>query len=247
MIRTLIGLGLCCLLRASDPAPQAPQRPPQLGEKVQVSKTERSDFPSGGALHLRHSIGELTIEGWDEAGLEITTIKSSKVGVEGHERDKAVKLLDSVKISTERKGDEVTVSTSFPEHRRILRPFEGRTDFDLEYRIKVPRNAKVTVEHTMGEVHIDDMRGEIHATDEMGLITVRVPDGQYAIDAKSKLGAVNSDFLGDEKSRKWLGHTFLANPPANAQKMFLRIERGDIIVIQMHQPAPPAPVAPSGK
>jgi len=244
----LIGLGICCLLRASDSTPKASlEAPPQLPQKVQVSHTERLDFPSSGTLRLKNSIGELTIEGWDQAGLEITTIKSSKVGVEGPERDKAVKLLDSVKISTERKGDEVTVSASFPKHSKIARPFEGMTDFDLEYRIKVPRNAKLTVEHTQGEVHIEDIGGEIHATADRGLITVHVPDGQYAIDAKTKIGAVNSDFTGGEKSKKWLGHTFMASAPADAQKMFLRVEYGDIIILRMNQPPPPASVAPSGK
>jgi hypothetical protein len=244
----LIGLGLCCLLRASDSTPKASlEAPPQLPQKLQVSNTERSDFPSGGTLRLKNSIGELTIEGWDQPGLEITTIKSSKVGVEGPERAKAVKLLDNVKIVTERKGDEVTVSTSFPKHSKIARPFLGMTDFDLEYRIKVPRNAKLTVEHTQGDVHIDDVSGEIHATADRGLITVHVPDGQHAIDAKTKIGAVNSDFLGDEKSKKWLGHTFLAGAPADAQKIFLRANYGDIIVLKMNQPPPPAPLAPPGK
>jgi hypothetical protein len=151
-----------------------------------------------------------------------------------------------VKTATERKGDEVTISTSFPKHGKIARPFLGMTDFNLEYRIKVPRNAKLTVEHTIGEVHIDNVSGEIHTTGEMGLISVRVPDGQYAIDAKSKLGAVESDFPGSEKGTKWFGHAFLESGPADAQKMFLRIEYGDIIVLRMHQPPPPAAV-PSGK
>jgi hypothetical protein len=243
--RPLIGLALCCVLHAADSAPKASPAPPALGDKVEVSDTVRSDFPSGGTLHLKNSVGELNIEGWDETGLEITTIKSTKIAVSGAERDRAVKLLDRVKIATDRKGDEVTVSTSFPKHSRLARPFEGMTDFDLEYRIKIPRNAKLTVEHAQGEVHIDDIRGEIHAVDERGLITVRVPDGHYAIDARSKLGSVNCDFTGSEKTQRWLGHTFLAGAPADSQKIFLRVNFGDIIVIKMNQP--PAPVAPLGK
>ncbi len=243
MIRAaLIGVGICCLLRADDPAPG--HRAP---DKVQVTNTETSDFPSGGTLHLKNSIGELTIEGWDQAGLEMTTIKSSKIAVEGQAREKEVKLLDSVKIATERKGDEVTISTDFPKHGKIARPFLGKTDFDLEYRIKVPNNARLTIDQDMGEVHIDNVSGEIHATDRMGLITVRLPDGPYAIDAKSKLGAVESDFPGNEQRRKFFGHTFLENSPTPAQKMFLRVGYGDIIIVRMHQPAPPAPGGPSGK
>jgi hypothetical protein len=261
----LIILGLCCLLRAEDRAPQ----------KVQVTNTERSDFPSGGTLHLKNSIGELAIEGWDQAGMEMTTIKSSKVAVEGQEREKATKLLDNVKVTTERKGDDVTISTAFPKHGKLARLFVGMTDFDLEYHIKIPRNARLVIDHDAGEVHIDGVMGEVHATDHMGLITVREPDGQYAIDAVSKLGAVESDFPGNERGTKFFGHAFLsgtgaepsagpkssagpaatgsAAPPksasasTSAQKMFLRIKYGDIIILLMHQPPPPAPVVPSGK
>jgi hypothetical protein len=244
MILRIIASGICCLgmgwlLRAEDQAPQ----------KVQVANTERSDFPSGGTLHLKNSIGELTIEGWDQPGLEINTIKSSKYAVAGQERDKANKILDNVKITTERKGDEVTVSTSFPEHGKFARVFVGRTDFDLEYRVKVPRNARLVIDHDIGEIHIDGVFGEIHATDHMGEITVRLPDDQYAIDAISKLGAVESDFPGNERGTKLFGHTFLGGTgaPAPAQKMFLRIQYGDIIILKMHQPPPPAPGVPSGK
>jgi hypothetical protein len=262
----LIAVGFCCFLHAEDLLqPKAPL-------KLEVSSTERSDFPYGGTLHLKNSVGELTIEGWDQPGLEITTIKSSKTAVEGREREKASKLLDKVKVATERKGDEVTVSTVFHKHPKIERLWTGMTDFDLEYLIKVPRTAKLVIDHTMGEVHIDEISGEIHATGEMGLITVRLPDGQYAIDAMSKLGAVDSDFAGNEKSKKWFGHTFLAggtgpaassdpaatgsrgnaavpakalSAPAAAQTIFLRIKYGDIIVERMHLPLP-APGA-SGK
>jgi hypothetical protein len=242
MLRGLIAsgiycLGMCWLLGAEDQAPR----------KVQVANTERSDFPPGGTLHLKNSIGELTIEGWDQPGLEINTIKSSKYEVEGRERDKANKLLDNVKITSERKGEEVTVSTAFPKHGKFTRFFVGMTDFDLEYRIKVPSNARLVIDHDMGEVHIDSVTNEIHATDHMGLITVRVPDGQYSIDARSKLGAVDSDFPGNERPKRIFGHTFLASAPTPAQKMFLRIEYGDIIIVRMHHPAPPAAGVPSSK
>jgi hypothetical protein len=254
-VRPAIGLGLCCLLRAQTTPQPAEQKVPasnkvqasdrvqvsNVSSKVQISGTERSDFPSGGMLHLKNSIGELTIEGWDQPGLEITTVKSSKTAVEGQERDKAVKLLDSVKIATERKGDEVTISTDFPKHRKFARPFEGLTDFDLDYIIKVPRNARLTVDHQIGEVHIDGVLGEIHATDHMGLISVRLPDGQYAIDALSKIGAVNSDFPGSEKTRKLFGQTFVGSSSTAPQRISLRIGYGDIVIERMHQPPSPAP------
>src|SRR5579863_4710984 len=63
-----------------------------------VTKTERLDFPSGGTLHLKNSIGELTVEGWDQAGIEITTIKSPR---------NPMAQLDRVQVKAERQKDEV--------------------------------------------------------------------------------------------------------------------------------------------
>ena len=64
----LIGIGASSLLVADD-APIV---------QVQVSHTERMDFPSGGVLRMKKSTGDLTVEGWDCPDVEITTIKSTK-------------------------------------------------------------------------------------------------------------------------------------------------------------------------
>src|SRR5579863_1976012 len=82
---------------------------------AEVSNTERMDFPSGGALRFQNSNGELTVEGWDQPGLEITTIKSAPTAKE----------LEQVRMTTERKGDEIVVTTAFPKHSAVARPFLG--------------------------------------------------------------------------------------------------------------------------
>ncbi len=143
--RTVVLLGLTAgSLLWAQPAP----------EKIQVTKTETAEFPTGGLLRMKNAVGELTITGWDQPGLEMTIIKSTKTAVGAKDRDQANKLLENVKITTERKGDELTISTAFPKHSKLARPFVGLTDFDLEYRIRVPRVARVDVEELTGEVHM---------------------------------------------------------------------------------------------
>lgn len=231
---------LCCMLWAGcgvllAQLPPAPAPP----EKLKISKTETADFPAGGLLRMTNAVGELTITGWDQPNLELTTIKSTKAAVEPKDRDQANKLLANVKVSTQRKGDELDISTVFPKHPKIARPFVGMTDFDLEYRIQVPRAARLDIAEAMGEVHIENICGDIRARENLGEITVRVPEGMYAIDARSKLGAVNSDFPGSERQLqwwviKWPGQAFLASAPAAAQKLFLRANYGDIVILKMH-------------
>src|SRR5580658_8212698 len=113
---TLI-LGVSCLL----PAHLLPAND-EIPQRIQVTKTDHADFPAGGTLRLKNSTGELTIEGWDQPGVEITTTKSTKLAYTSSspERAKASQVLDEVKVSEARQGDELVITTDFPRHRRFL-------------------------------------------------------------------------------------------------------------------------------
>jgi hypothetical protein len=237
MMRMLavIGFGTGCLLLAADEPKQ----------KVQVSKTEHMEFPSSGTLRLKNSIGDLTIEGWDQPGVEITTVKSTKVEYASADREKASHELDRVQIAAERQGDELVITTDFPRHRGFppSLPFGSATNFDLDYRIKVPRDVRLIVDHGVGDVYFDDVTGDIHATALQGTITVHLPqEGQYAIDAKSDIGNVISDFPGSATRRRWLlGHQFTQTSQA-LHKLYLRDGFGDIIILKIRKPQRPQPL-----
>jgi len=232
----VIGLCLACLL----PGDEARQ-------KVQVSKTEKVDFPSGGTLRLQNSTGELTIEGWDQPGAEITTVTSSKEAYLPADREKATRELDRVHVTTKREGNELVVTSEFPHHRAFpyVDSLSTVTNFDLEYRIKVPRNAKLIVKHDDGEVHIDDIGGNIEVKARQGLIALRLlSETPLSIDAKSDLGSINSDFAGNETRRPWpFGHQFVQSASPAPQSLRLRIGYGDIVILKAHNPKAPPPAA----
>jgi hypothetical protein len=222
----LLVIGVGFLLAANDEVPR----------KIQVAKTENADLPAGGTVRFKNSTGELTIEGWDQPGVEITTIESTKIAypAAGVEHDRAASMLAAVKVSETREGNDLVITTEFPRHARFLpRPSVGARDFDLEYVVKVPRDAKLVVDHDAGEIHFDDVTGDIHATLIQGQITLRLPPaGQYAIDAKCRIGAVTSDFPGTTK-REHFGHSFIQSGQA-PHSLYLRNGFGDIIVLQEH-------------
>jgi hypothetical protein len=197
MLRTLvvIGLGATGLLLAAD----------QPKEKVQVSKTEHMDFPSGGTLRLTNSIGVLTVEAWDRPDVEITTIKSTKDEHDASERENATHQLDKVQIAAERRGEELVIATTF--HRYdifpVSYPLVGDANLDVEYRIKAPSSARLIVDHKVGEVNVDGLVGDMNVTVRQGQILLHLPEtGPYNIHAKSDCGNVNSDFPGEKKSRR---------------------------------------------
>jgi hypothetical protein len=236
MITRLVLLGIGAgLLLTGDDAPIA---------QVQVTHTQRLDFPSGGVLHLKKSTGDLTVQAWERPDIEITTIQSTK---SYHTRDRAAaeKKLDRIRLVTERHGDELTVTTEFPKHEILLRPILGVSEFEMQSSIKVPRNARLVIEHDSGNIYIDNVTGDIEAKNGMGQIVLHLPEnGQYAFDAKCDFGAVESDFPGPERGTL-LGRSFVtAAPPAGAQKLHVRMGVGDITILKIRQPALPAPLKP---
>jgi hypothetical protein len=228
-------LGISCLVLADDEPRQS----------VQVTNTQHMDLPLGGTVRLKNSTGELTIEGWDQPGVEITTVKSVKGESASSARQTASHELDRVQIAAARQGDELVVTTDFPRHRGFppSSPFGGATHFDLEYHIRVPRDARLIVDHDVGNVYFDNVTGDIHATMLQGAMTLHLPEGgQYAIDAKSDLGDVISDFAGSGKRRRWLvGHQFIQNSPA-PHRLYLRDGFGDIIILKIRKPPAPPPL-----
>jgi hypothetical protein len=204
-----------------------------------VTTTQTLDLPAGGTLHFRKSVGEMTIEGWDLPRVEIAAVKSVKAGYD--EKD-ATQWLERVRVHAERHENEIAVDTVYPKRFPLARPFRdgGLSPIELEYRVRAPRNARLEIEHQSGEVHLELMTGDIRVTDARGQITLYLLDGQYAIDARSKLGAVDSDFPGRERRELEWGHSYVEQAPAAAHKIYLRIGFGDITILKMQQPEEPA-------
>jgi hypothetical protein len=235
----LVGVGTGCLLLAAD----------EPRQKVQVSKTEHMDFPPGGTLRLTNSVGTLTVEAWDRPDVEITTIKSSKNAYTTSEHEKATQELDKIHVAAERRGDELVVTTDFPRHGTFPPYPLGETNFDLEYRIRVPSAARLIADHGVGEVNVDGLVGDIQVTLFQGEILLHLPEeGRYSINAKCKIGNVNSDFPGQEKRRFWLiGHRVVYENSPSTHTLNLRVGYGDIVILKTRVPKPPGPLTPAPK
>jgi hypothetical protein len=242
-ILVMIGLGSSSLLLAADAAKQDEPK-----QKVQVSDTQRADFPSGGTLRLTNSIGVLTVEAWDRPDVEITTIKSTKVELDAREREKATQKLEKVHVASERHGNELVVATSFPRNR-ALHPVSGAVNFDLDYLIKVPSTARIVANHHVGEVNIDGLSSDIHVRLLQGQITLHLPEeNRYDINARSEFGHVNSDFPGPQKRRWWLlGHRVVNESSTATHKLNLRVLYGDVVILKTRIPKAPDSLIPAPK
>jgi hypothetical protein len=192
-----------------------------------VAETRTFELAPDGTIHIQNAAGNIQIDAWDQPRVELTTVKTAE----------EKKVMDEVKVSGEASGNTLTISTAYHKYPKIERPFRWTLNFDLEYRIKAPRNAKLVIDEYAGEVNINGMTGDIHATDGNGNIFLLLPDGNYGIDAHSKLGAVISDFPGKEKLNPLLlGHDF-KGPAETARKLYLHVGFGDVMILKMRTPA----------
>ncbi len=208
---------------------------------VEETNTQSISFPAGGVLRLKNSSGDLNIEAWDNTNVEITTVKSTQKPFSAAERAKGSAELQKVTVAAERKGNEVVVTTSYPRHRGFPPPWPwgGATNFNLEYHISVPRNARLVIDHDVGAVNVDGVTGDIDAKLLQGEIMLHLPeDVPYKIDAKTDYGNVNSDFPG-EKKRAWMGQTAFHDAPKPAQALKLRVGYGDIVLLRIRLPKYP--------
>ncbi len=203
-------------------------------ERPQASNTQRMDMPAGGELRAANSFGEFTVEGWDRPEIEITVVKTARV----NKHQDAAALFDKVKVTARREGNATVIDTSVPRRNWLSHMVEGDLPVDLEYRVKVPFDTRLQIDHLRGEVHVAKIGGDLHITDKNGHVTAYLAaNATPAIDASSNTGEVQSDFEGKETSRRLkLGHTFMRDNTGTGQKLFLRTGFGDITILKVSLP-----------
>jgi hypothetical protein len=198
---------------------------------IHVTSTQQVPFQAGGTIHVNHSFGELSVEGWDRPEVELTVTKSPDELYGPKDQAEAAKLVENVHITAERRSDtDLEISTSVDHFSRWTHPFGPMGGVMLEYRIRVPRNTKLVIHHDNGEVLVSNITADIEATGHAGDIVVLLPETEkYSIDAMSKFGTLSCDFDGDFR-HKLGGSRYAQAAPAPAHRIYLRVGRGGITI-----------------
>jgi hypothetical protein len=234
---------------------------------VEATSTERFSFAPGGVIRLTDSFGSLAVEGWDRAEVEITIIKSIDRYYEPKQQERAARALERVRIVADRRSDtDLAISTILPRKlfARLLggkggvmrsagatldkvtgivrHPLGGKGGLMLEYQIHAPRDSRLVIHHGPGRVLVSNMNGDVEATSKGGDILLMLPDsGTYSIDARSKLGAVSSDFAGASHRRHIVGSGFALAAPTPSRRIYLRTGMGGITIkavpVEAEEPA----------
>jgi len=145
--------------------------------------------------------------------------KSLPPGSGAQHAEKAAHRLDRVRISAERRSNtELAVSTT-------------KSSLNIEYEIQVPRNSRLAIHHRVGYVSVSGVTGDIDATCHRGDLLLWLPEkGAYSIDARSKVGTVQSDLSGSFSSRYLVGRRFSRSDPSPSSRVYLRAGFGGITI-----------------
>jgi len=221
-------------------------------QSFESSATEHIPIRPGGAIRLEHSYGYLTVEGWDEPEVQITTVKSTDRFYKASEKERAGQRLGQVEIAVQGSGQGVDVSTNAIARRGFvrsalrggetvitlgMRPLDKR-GVTVDYTVLVPRASNLAVRQDSGYIWIAGLTGDLEVRSRAGDLTVLLPDpGPYAIDARTRLGSLTSDIAGHSAAWFLTGRRFLSSA-APAHRVYLRIGRGSIAIKSGPDPGP---------
>jgi hypothetical protein len=219
-------LGVVVLLFGEGPAAQL----------ARVTDTQRIDFAPGGTIRVDKSWGDLYIEGWDQPRVEITVTKTTSYSDNlAHLKVKTAPKLETIKVAGERRSDsEMAISTRWAPRAKRVPPFSkgSKNGVHLEYAVHVPRDSRLIIDHHGGSVEVGNVTGEIDAANRDGDILLMLPaGGAYAIDARSKLGHIASDFEGKTLSRYFAGQRFVGTNASGSRRIHLRTGFGGITIL----------------
>jgi hypothetical protein len=212
---------------AAQPGPKAP---------VEGTSVQRVRFAPGGTVRIEHSYGYLTVEGWDEPEVELAVTKSTDKLYKPSQQPRAVLRADAVKVVAEEpSGSTLTISTYLPRGKGLVRTVlllpKSKRGITTDCAVRVPRNTRLLVQHDTGYISVDGVVSDIEVLAHTGDMIVTLADrGSYAIDARTRLGNITSDFDGSSRLRLPLGRHFGLRPEAEPIHIRLRIGRGSITV-----------------
>ncbi|HSD26822.1 MAG TPA: hypothetical protein VLL75_05920, partial [Vicinamibacteria bacterium] len=143
-----------------------------FGMTFRASVDETRPLAADGQLELESTNGSVHLVAWDQA----------KVRVEATKRAASERALEELKVEIEGKGDRVSVRTRYPRPRWI-----GNSGA-VEYRVSVPRGARVRVANVNGRVEVGGVTGSVHASTVNGSVDLTDVGGE--IEASAVNGSV---------------------------------------------------------
>jgi len=193
-------------------------------EFSQLSRYSAQMFPRGTVV-VDTRVGDLTIEGWDQARVEIEAEKVVRATSEA----KAKRLYEQIKIELKENDEEVRLRVIFPP-RRPWRLFRGATKLSVNFRIRMPVEASLAVRCVDGDLRIRGIAGRQEVRVNYGNVEITVPSlwRLRSLNARTWLGYAESN-LHDEGSAGF-GRKISFWNPQGEQDITVQVHFGGVYV-----------------
>jgi hypothetical protein len=162
------------------------------GAFIQVV-TRQIPCDPGGAVVVRNRNGRVQVRAWDKPVVAVDATKRVRAQESSWRRlwrgadsgdadaDAAARWLDEIEIAISEAGGSVTIETLIPR----LRPGLNRT---VDYDVRVPRDVRLEIHTSNGQVDVAAVRGAIDAQSSNGQITIVEAAGM--VRARTSNGAI---------------------------------------------------------
>lgn|SRR5262245_38450394 len=195
--------------------------------RVEMLDEQTISFVPRGEIEFKGSYGEVRIDGWDRSEVGITVRKALSTDDTPADRAKKQERLKEIKLTTTRAApDKLAISSRVPSvwfHNSV----------QLVYEIRVPKESDLRVRLSAGEISCRNVTGELNITEHFGEISVALPDGDRAIDAKARIGDVSSQFPVKTRRPNLVGATATGVKGVESPVVYLRVGIGQINVTRL--------------
>ena len=151
---------------------------PSASQELERAWYGRYPLPAGGSVAVENVQGEVSVEGWDRAEVEITAAKIG-TGQDDH--------LDDVRVVTELGFRSLKFRTVYPPH--LEEPVR------VNYRLRVPRQVRLSSLRTLegniavhsveGSVDARTLSGNIEQMDVTGSVVARALTGSILVSLRA--------------------------------------------------------------
>jgi len=193
-------------------------------EFSQLSHYSVQMFPRGTVV-LDTRVGDLTVEGWDQASVEIEAEKVVHAASEA----KARGLYRQIKIELKDNEEELRLRVIFPP-RRPWRLFRGATKLSVNFRLRMPAEASLVVKCIDGDLRIRGIAGRQEVRVNYGNVEINVPSvwRLRSLKARTWLGYAQSDLHGEGSAG--FGRTVSFWNPQGEQDISVQVRFGGVYI-----------------
>jgi len=189
------------------------------------------DLAANGAVNVKNVNGKICVESWDKDKVHINAV----IEVKSSSSQRAEEFIEQVEIKVEKNGDELYIQPEHPKARGedFFKMLLGSRNpsVQVDFTIKVPRNAQVDLNSVNGSIEILALKGLAKLQTVNGKITAQ--EMHSAVDAGTTNGGIQieineSNISDDMRLHTVNGSISITMPKTTAADLSMSTVNGSI-------------------